>query len=67
MSGKSQGNFMFFKVRELSGNFANCQGNLGFWVNVRGGGGDSPGILKKKKKKKKKKKNRFKFSYLVTE
>ena len=27
--------FKFFKVRELSGNFANCQGNLDFLVNVR--------------------------------
>ena len=27
-SGKSQGNLNFFKVRELSGNSANSQGNL---------------------------------------
>ena len=26
-SGKSQGKFYFFKVRELSGNLKNCQGN----------------------------------------
>ena len=35
MSGKSQGNLIFFKVRELSGNFANCQGNLELLVKVR--------------------------------
>ena len=33
-SGKSQEN-MNFKVRELSGNFATCQGNLKILVNVR--------------------------------
>ena len=33
-SGKSQGN-MNFKVKELSGNFATCPGNLNFLVNVR--------------------------------
>ena len=27
-SGKSQGNLNFFKVKELSVNFTNCQGNL---------------------------------------
>ena len=32
MSGKNQGNLSFFKVKELSGNFANCQGNLDFWL-----------------------------------
>ena len=35
MSGKSQGKLNFFKVRELSGNFASCQGNLELLVNVR--------------------------------
>ena len=35
MSGKSKGNLNFFEVRELSLNFANCQGNLDFLVNVR--------------------------------
>ena len=30
-----QGNLNFFKVRELSGNFANCQGNWETLVNVR--------------------------------
>ena len=35
MSGKRQGNFNFFKVREMSGNFANCQGNLKLLANVR--------------------------------
>ena len=34
-SGKSQGNLNFYKFRELSGNFANCQGNLEFLVNAR--------------------------------
>ena len=34
-SGKSQGNWNFFKVRELSGNFVNCQGNLEIQSNVR--------------------------------
>ena len=34
-SGKSQGNRNFFKVRELSGNFGNCQGNLEIQSNVR--------------------------------
>ena len=29
-SGKCQGNFKFFKVRELSGNFIICQGKLNF-------------------------------------
>ena len=33
-SGKSQGNLNFFKVRVLSGNFANCQGNLECSVNI---------------------------------
>ena len=33
-SGKSRGNFNFFKVRELSGNFANCQGNLEFLARL---------------------------------
>ena len=27
-SGKCQGNFNFFKVRELSGNFMLCQGKM---------------------------------------
>ena len=35
MSGKSQGNLNFFKVRELSGSFANWRGNLEMLVNVR--------------------------------
>ena len=30
-SGKSQGNLKFFKDMELSGNFANCQGNFNCW------------------------------------
>ena len=34
-SAKSQGNLYFFKVRELSGKFANCQGNMELLVNVR--------------------------------
>ena len=34
MSGKSQGNLNFFKVRELSGNFTMCQGNLELLANV---------------------------------
>ena len=34
-SGKSQGNLNFFKVMALSGNFANCQVNLEWLVNVR--------------------------------
>ena len=35
MSGKCQGNLIFFQIQEMSGNFANCQGNLIFLVNVR--------------------------------
>ena len=34
-SGKIQGDFIFFKVRESSGNLANCQGNLELSINVR--------------------------------
>ena len=34
--GKSQGNLNFFKVRELSGNFAKCQGNLIFFGKCQG-------------------------------
>ena len=41
MSGKSQGNLIFFKVRELSGNLANCQGNLESLVKVRELSGNS--------------------------
>ena len=33
-SGKNQGNFNFFNFRELTGNFASCQGNLELLVNV---------------------------------
>ena len=42
MSGKGQGNLSFFKVKELSENFANCQGNLDFWLMS----GNCQGILK---------------------
>ena len=35
MSGKSQGNLNFFKVRELSGNFVKCQGNFKIQADVR--------------------------------
>ena len=35
MSGKCQGNFKFFKVRELSGNFMLCQGKMNVCLNVR--------------------------------
>ena len=34
-SGKCQGIFYFFKVRELSGNFMMCQGKMKFCHNVR--------------------------------
>ena len=34
-SGKCQGIFNFFKVRELSGNFMMCQGKVKFCQNVR--------------------------------
>ena len=34
-SRKSQGNLIFVEVRELSWNFANCQGNLEVLLNVR--------------------------------
>ena len=34
-SGKCQGNFNFFKVRELSGNFMLCQGKMNVFLNVR--------------------------------
>ena len=34
-SGKCQGNLIFFKVRELSGNSVMCQGKMKFCKNVR--------------------------------
>ena len=34
-SGKYQGNFIFFKVRELSVNFMLCQGKMNVCKNVR--------------------------------
>ena len=34
-SGKCQGNFIFFKVRELSGNFMLCQGKMNVFLIVR--------------------------------
>ena len=34
-SGKYQGISIFFKVRELSGNFMMCQGKMKFYQNIR--------------------------------
>ena len=39
-SGKSQGKSIFFKVRELPGNFEMSQGKNLFWQHVREKSGD---------------------------